>query len=185
MKLNKKTMLIGAAVIVVLIVLFIFGGPGIRTFLTDIFKSVTGIETNVTDTPSEPTDKPADPTNKPADPTNKPADPTKKPTETAKSTPTPTNAPKYVEYKFRTQKLLNDHFEKHGKPEMGFKSASDYEKAASDVINNPKALHKTEKEDGDTCYYIEETNEFVVLSKDGYIRTYFLPSAGKAYYDRQ
>jgi pyocin large subunit-like protein len=68
---------------------------------------------------------------------------------------------------------------------MGFKSASDYEKAASDVINNPKALHKTEKEDGDTCYYIEETNEFVVLSKDGYIRTYFLPSAGKAYYDRQ
>ncbi len=68
---------------------------------------------------------------------------------------------------------------------MGFDSKEAYEKAASDVINNPAALHKTEAEDGDYVYYVEETNEFVVLSKDGYIRTYFLPSAGKAYYDRQ
>ena len=68
---------------------------------------------------------------------------------------------------------------------MGFKSAKDYEKAASDVINNPDALTKREKEDNDYVYYIEATNEFVILSEDGYIRTYFLPSAGKAYYDRQ
>ena len=68
---------------------------------------------------------------------------------------------------------------------MGFSSREEYEKAASDVINNPKALHKTEAEDGDYVYYVEETNEFVVLSKDGYIRTYFLPSGGKKYYDRQ
>jgi pyocin large subunit-like protein len=68
---------------------------------------------------------------------------------------------------------------------MGFDSRESYEKAASDVINNPKALHKTEAEDGDYVYYVEETNEFVVLSKDGYIRTYFLPSGGKKYYDRQ
>ena len=68
---------------------------------------------------------------------------------------------------------------------MGFKSAADYEKAASDVINNPAALYKTEKEDGDHVYYVEATNEFVVLSKDGYIRTYFLPDRGKAYFDSQ
>ena len=68
---------------------------------------------------------------------------------------------------------------------MGFDSKEEYEKAASDVINNPDALHKTEKEDGDTCYYVEDTNEFVVLAKDGYIRTYFLPDAGKKYYDKQ
>ena len=68
---------------------------------------------------------------------------------------------------------------------MGFDSSSSYEKAASDVINNPKALNKIESEDGDYVYYVEETNEFVILSKDGYIRTYFLPSAGKKYYDRQ
>lgn len=90
----------------------------------------------------------------------------------------------YVEYVFRNDDLLNNHYEKHGK-EMGFSSAADYEKAASDVINNPEALTKTEAEDGDYVYYIEETNEFVILSTDGYIRTYFYPSGGKDYYDRQ
>ena len=90
----------------------------------------------------------------------------------------------YVKYRFRNYKLLDQHYEKHG-IEMGFASREDYEKAASDVINNPNALHKIEKEDGDYVYYVEETNEFVILSTDGYIRTYFLPSGGKKYYDKQ
>ena len=89
-----------------------------------------------------------------------------------------------VAYRFRNNNLLEQHFEKHGK-EMGFETKEAYEKAASDVINNPKALFKTEAEDGDYVYYVEETNEFVVLSLDGYIRTYFLPSSGKKYFDRQ
>ena len=90
----------------------------------------------------------------------------------------------YVEYTFKSSKLLNQHYEKHGK-EMGFASPEEYEKAACDVINNPDALTKTEKEDGDFVFYVEETNEFVILSTEGYIRTYFLPDAGKAYYERQ
>ena len=104
--------------------------------------------------------------------------------------PTETNAPKGAsekaekEYRFRSKKLKTQHYEKHG-IEMGFKSADEYEAAASKVPNHPDVLHKTEKEDGDDVYYLEETNEFVVISKDGYIRTYFLPSAGKKYYDRQ
>lgn len=89
-----------------------------------------------------------------------------------------------VVYRFRNDRNLQSHYEKHG-IEMGFASAEEYEAAASAVINNPAALTKTEKEDGDYVYYLEETNEFVILSTDGYIRTYFLPSAGKAYYDRQ
>lgn len=89
-----------------------------------------------------------------------------------------------VPYYFRNKKLLNSHYEKHG-IEMGFDSPKEYEAAASDVINNPDALHKIEKEDGDGVYYVEATNEFVILSKDGYIRTYFLPSAGIKYYNRQ
>ena len=93
-------------------------------------------------------------------------------------------APDYIEYRFRSKKLLDQHYDKHGK-EMGFASAADYEKAASDVINSPDALYKTEAEDGDGVYYIEETNEFAVLSTDGYIRTYFNPSGGKKYFDRQ
>ena len=87
-------------------------------------------------------------------------------------------------YTYRNQKLLNSHYEKHGK-DMGFSSAKEYEKAASAVVTNPEALHKTEAEDGDDVYYVESTNEFVIVSTDGYIRTYFNPDAGIAYYNRQ
>lgn len=90
----------------------------------------------------------------------------------------------YVEYHFRNKKLLNQHFEKHG-GEFDYDTAADYEKGASDVINDPSALHKTEAEDGDGVYYIEATNEFVILSTDGYIRTYFRPNGGIDYYNRQ
>ena len=90
----------------------------------------------------------------------------------------------YVEYYFRNDNLLEQHYEKHG-VEMGFDSMEEYEEAACAVIYNPDALTKTEKEDGDYVYYVEETNEFVVLSPDGYIRTYFNPSAGIDYYNRQ
>ena len=113
---------------------------------------------------------------------------TPKPEKTAKPTATPkpeeTSQVAQDDYKFRSKKLLNQHYEKHG-IEMGFESAADYEKAAAAVVNNPDALHKTEKEDGDDVYYLESTNEFVVVSKDGYIRTYFLPSGGIKYYNKQ
>lgn len=94
----------------------------------------------------------------------------------------------YVEYYFRTEQQLNQHFTKHGgefKGDFDYETAEEYEAGASDVINNPDALHKTEAEDGDGVYYIEGTNEFVVLSTDGYIRTYFRPNAGIEYYNRQ
>ncbi len=97
--------------------------------------------------------------------------------------PTTSNS-NYEEYTFKNNYRLEDHFEKHGK-EMGFKDAESYEDAASDVVNNPEALHKTEKEDGDDVYYVEKTNEFVVVSPDGYIRTYFNPDDGINYYNRQ
>ena len=112
-------------------------------------------------------------------------------TTAAKTTEAPTTSAyneDYVEYHFRSKKLLDQHFEKHGaefKDDFGYKNASEYEKGASDVINNSSALHKTEKDDGDYVYYIVDTNEFVVLSKDGYIRTYFRPDQGKKYYDKQ
>lgn len=93
-----------------------------------------------------------------------------------------------VQYNFRTQKQLNQHFEKHGnefEDIFDYETAEDYEQGASDVINNPDALYKTEKEDGDGVYYIESTNEFVILSTDGYIRTYFRPRDGISYFNRQ
>lgn len=113
-------------------------------------------------------------------------EPTAEPTEEAEPTAEPTEEaePASINYKFKNSDLLNQHFEKHG-IEMGFSSAKEYEAAASAVVNNPDALHKTEADDGDDVYYLEDSNEFVIVSKAGYIRTYFNPSAGKAYYDRQ
>ena len=85
---------------------------------------------------------------------------------------------------FRKQKYLDEHYEKHG-IEMGFANAEEYLAAANAVVANPDALHKKEAEDNDDIYYVEATNEFVVVSSDGYIRTYFNPSAGINYYNRQ
>lgn len=90
----------------------------------------------------------------------------------------------YVEYHFQDNEHLKDHYKKHGK-DMGFENKQEYEKAASEVINNPDALHKIESEDGDDVYYLVETNEIVFVSSDGYIRTYFYPERGKDYFDKQ
>lgn len=87
-------------------------------------------------------------------------------------------------YRFRTDKQAKEHFEKHG-GEFPYSSLEEYVAGANKVINDSSALTKTEKEDGDYVYYLEKTNEFVIVSTDGYLRTYFKPSAGKAYYDRQ
>lgn len=85
---------------------------------------------------------------------------------------------------FRSEALLNEHYEKHG-VEMGFAAAAEYEAAAAKVVENPDSLHKPEAEDGDDVYYLESTNEFVIVSTDGYIRTYFFPEDGMEYYNRQ
>ena len=89
-----------------------------------------------------------------------------------------------VEYSFRSDKLLEEHYEKHG-IEMGFVSEEEYVQAANVVLNNPDTLHKIEEEDGDDVFYLEVSNEFVVVSKDGYIRTYFCPEDGIEYFNRQ
>ena len=101
----------------------------------------------------------------------------------ASDTDTATSRNPYA-YVFRSNKLLLEHYNKHGRS-MGFASPQDYEMAASEVATDPDALHKTEKEDGDDVYYLESTNEFVIVSTDGYIRTYFNPDSGIAYFNRQ
>ena len=89
-----------------------------------------------------------------------------------------------ITYYFRNEKLLNDHYEKHGM-EMGFDSAKSYEEAANEVINHPDTLHRIEEEDGDDVYYLEENNGFVIVSVDGFIRTFFYPEDGLDYFNRQ
>lgn len=84
---------------------------------------------------------------------------------------------------FRSMDLLAEHFEKHGS-EMGYREEEDYLAAANEVVQNPDALHKKEAEDGDDVYYLETSNDLVIVSTDGYIRTYFRPEDGIAYFNR-
>lgn len=87
-------------------------------------------------------------------------------------------------YTFRNDEYLTQHFNKHG-DEFSYDTKEEYLQGANNVINSPNALHKKEAEDNDDIYYIEDTNEFVVVSTDGYIRTYFKPNGGIEYYNRQ
>ncbi len=87
-------------------------------------------------------------------------------------------------YQFRSDRYLTEHFEKHGS-DFDYSTKEEYLAGANNVISSSDALHKTEKEDGDDVYYLEKTNEFVIVSTDGYIRTYFKPESGIKYYNRQ
>ena len=92
----------------------------------------------------------------------------------------------YKQYSFRSKKLFDDHYKKHGS-EFGSISQEEYLQLANDLLNSdsPTVLHKTEKEDGDDVYFDTDTGYFLVLSTDGYIRTFFIPDKGIAYYNKQ
>lgn len=85
---------------------------------------------------------------------------------------------------FRNDNLWEEHFLKHG-GEFGYTTKEDYLEGANEVVTSASSKHKQESEDGDDIYYDAENNEIVFVSKDGYIRTYFKPSDGIEYYNRQ
>ena len=84
---------------------------------------------------------------------------------------------------FRSNRLLMEHFLKHG-AEFPYSSAAEYLRGANRVIKDQNALHKAEAEDGDDVYYLAAANEIVFVSTDGYIRTYFKPNDGIDYFNR-
>ncbi len=86
------------------------------------------------------------------------------------------------EFSFKNKDSLDSHFKKHG-IEMGFKNANEYLKRANEVIKG-KNIH-TKQEDNDIAYFNTETGEFVVLSPQGIIRTFFIPDDGIKYFKAQ
>ena len=92
------------------------------------------------------------------------------------------NAKKYT---FRTKDLYDEHYKKHG-AEFGKITQSEYLTLANELINSGSSnvLHKTE-DDGDKLFFDKETGYFAVLSKDGYIRTCFVPDSGIKYWEKQ
>ncbi len=86
-------------------------------------------------------------------------------------------------FAFRNEDYLSEHYEKHGKG-MGYNSASEYLQGANSVIASNSVMTKTQS-DSDTAYFLQSSGEFVVVSHDGYIRTYFIPEDGIEYFNRQ
>lgn len=169
---KKERMIVGLLIVIIVCALMgILAFPGKNNDADEEYTD------NVSATPAAfETVTPAEEVNNDITPT-----PTAEPEKEASPTPTDKSVKKYS---FANKNLLDSHFKKHGE-EFPYKSKVEYVEGANRVINNPDSLHKLEAEDGDDIYYLEATNEFVVVSKSGYIRTYFKPSAGKAYYDRQ
>ncbi|MEG1427416.1 MAG: hypothetical protein RSC76_06975 [Oscillospiraceae bacterium] len=90
-------------------------------------------------------------------------------------------------YQFRKEKMMKEHYRKHviERGEFGDITIEEYLQQAQALISSTdqEILTKTEG-DGDTVFYRESTNEYAVLSKDGYIRTYFKPTRGIDYFNR-
>jgi pyocin large subunit-like protein len=91
-----------------------------------------------------------------------------------------------IVYTFRSEEQYQAHFEKHAE-EFGDITKDEYLIMANSLIldETGEVMTKLEKEDNDTVYYKVETNEFLILSTDGYIRTYFRPDDGIDYFNRQ
>ncbi len=86
---------------------------------------------------------------------------------------------------FRNQDLLDSHYNKHAN-EFGDISKEEYLKRAGNLINSTSDDILTKiRTNGDIIFYNPNTNEFAVKSADGYIRTYFKPSDGIDYFNRQ
>ncbi len=83
---------------------------------------------------------------------------------------------------FYDTESMTEHYIKHGK-QTNCKNMEEYLCKANAVIDSKTTISKIQKEDGDTAYFNTHTNEFVVVAKAGYIRTYFIASL--SYYNKQ
>jgi len=87
---------------------------------------------------------------------------------------------------FKTQQLLDSHFKKHA-AEFGNITKQQYLKGAQDLVSSKPGGNILTKvrPNGDTIFYNKATNEFAVKTSDGIIRTYFKPTDGINYFNRQ
>ncbi len=110
----------------------------------------------------------------------------------AESTETVTEEPDYSKVfdsgsQFRNYNRLKEHYDKHviDQAEFGDITIEEYLYLAQQLVDDPGDGVLTKTRDGDRYFYDPDTNEFAVVSDDGFIRTFFKPSAGQSYYDRQ
>lgn len=81
---------------------------------------------------------------------------------------------------------LDYHFVKHGKT-MGFESKNSYVSHAIKFANTVDRANNVSFLDNknSTYKYNKKTNEFAIVTKNGYVVTYFKPKDGYQYYLKQ
>lgn len=86
---------------------------------------------------------------------------------------------------FNKSTLLG-HFDRHGK-QMGYESANSYASHAVKFANNVDRKNNISFIDKyDSTYkYSLKTNELAIITKNGYVITYFKPKEGYKYYQKQ
>lgn len=92
---------------------------------------------------------------------------------------------------FRSEEHWEDHYQKHVidqdefSEDFGELTKEQYLMLAQWLMDFADEDVQIKEDDGDTLYYDADNNFFGVMSDDGYIRTFFRPTAGQDYFDRQ
>lgn len=88
---------------------------------------------------------------------------------------------------FANADRLHEHWLKHrGEFEPGLTEQQYLEKARAFFADTSPKKQRKDRSNGDKLHYLPPpTNEFGVLSQDDVIRTYFRPSSGERYWERQ
>ena len=87
---------------------------------------------------------------------------------------------------FASRQKLVDHYKKHGR-EFGAPTMEQYLRKAQELRDRPAggAIMETTRPDGVVSRYDREMGDFLAFNRDGIIRTYFRPTDGEKYYQRQ
>jgi pyocin large subunit-like protein len=85
------------------------------------------------------------------------------------------------------KKSLDTHFDDHAKS-MGFDSKESYKQHAikfANTVDRKNCESFVDGRTGATYKYNRVTNEFAIITKDGYVTTYYKPKGGYGYYKKQ
>ena len=91
-----------------------------------------------------------------------------------------------ISRQFVSEQLFQKHYDKH-LPEFGEISKEKYLEKANALADAPLSEDVVQlvRSDGSVAKYCYSTNEFVVVTADGNIRTYFKPETKGAYWDEE
>lgn len=94
--------------------------------------------------------------------------------------------PRHPQIGFRSSERLREHFRKHGR-EFHVKTPEAYLRLAQLLRDRSKGGEVLEfvRNDAVTCKFDRGTGAFIAYDSDGTIRTFFRPTDGEAYFERQ